>query len=48
MAQGEIETGFENNLQHLERVGKGSAVANEIFGLVGKSLFFAVFSREDI
>jgi CRP-like cAMP-binding protein len=48
MAQGGAENSYEHNLQHLDRVGKGSAVANEIFGLVGKSLFFAEFSREDI
>jgi CRP-like cAMP-binding protein len=48
MAQGGMETGYEHSLQHLERLGKGAAVANEIFGLVGRSLFFAEFSREDI
>ena len=48
MAQGGSETGNEHSLRHLERFGKGAAVANEIFGLVGKSLFFAEFSREDI
>jgi CRP/FNR family cyclic AMP-dependent transcriptional regulator len=36
------------SLRNLERVGKGTAIADEIFGLVGKSLFFAEFSREDI
>jgi CRP-like cAMP-binding protein len=35
-------------LRHLERVGKGTVIANEIFGLVGRSQFFAEFSREDI
>ncbi|HKU70758.1 MAG TPA: cyclic nucleotide-binding domain-containing protein [Burkholderiales bacterium] len=49
MAQdGTERNSHEYNLRHLERVGQGSAVANEIFGLVGKSLFFAEFSREDI
>jgi CRP/FNR family transcriptional regulator, cyclic AMP receptor protein len=48
MAQDGNEGDSENNLRHLERVGKGSAVADEIFGLVGRSLFFAEFSREDI
>ena len=43
-----MESGYEQSLKHLERFGKGAAVANEIFGLVGKSLFFAEFSREDI
>ncbi len=36
------------SLQSLERVGKGTAIADEIFSLVGSSLFFAEFSREDI
>lgn len=35
-------------LRTLERVGKGTAIADEIFGLVGRSLFFAEFSHEDI
>src|SRR5258706_15270432 len=35
-------------LGQLERVGKGTAIADEIYGLVGKSLFFAEFSHEDI
>ncbi|MBI1964811.1 MAG: cyclic nucleotide-binding domain-containing protein [Betaproteobacteria bacterium] len=50
MAQDDVETTIPGRslLQHLERVGKGAAVADEIFGLVGKSLFFAEFSREDI
>ena len=38
----------QSGLQHLERVGKGTAIADEIYGLVGKSLFFAEFSREDV
>ena len=38
----------QGHLQHLEQVGKGAAIANEIFGLVGRSQFFAEFSREDI
>ena len=49
-----VETGMGSGsdtgpgLRHLEQVGKGTALANEIFGLVGRSLFFAEFSREDI
>jgi len=35
------------SLPSLERIGKGTAIANEIFSLVGRSLFFAEFSRED-
>ena len=48
MAQDGLETGNDQNLQHLQRAGKGSAITDEIFGLVGRSLFFAEFSREDI
>ena len=32
----------------LEKVGQGTALADEIFGLVGRYPFFAEFSREDI
>jgi CRP-like cAMP-binding protein len=48
MAQAAIEASPDPSLRHLERVGKGTAIAEEIYGLVGKSLFFAEFSREDI
>jgi CRP-like cAMP-binding protein len=50
MAETAIEASPDRTggLAHLERVGKGTAVADEIYGLVGKSLFFAEFSREDI
>ena len=50
----DVETGTGSGsdtgpgLRHLEQVGRGTALANEIFGLVGRSLFFAEFSREDI
>ena len=37
-----------SNLAKLERVGAGTAVADEISGLVGKSQFFTEFSEEDI
>ncbi len=43
-----MEAGPDQGLGRLERVGKGSAIADQIYGLVGKSLFFAEFSREDI
>ena len=36
------------SLSFLERAGSGSAIAGVIFGLVGRSPFFAEFSREDI
>ena len=50
MAQEDVEatTPGRSLLRHLTRIGKGTALANEIFGLVGRSLFFAEFSREDI
>lgn len=38
----------QSNLAKLERVGSGAAIAGEIFGLVGKSQFFAEFSQDDI
>ena len=38
----------EGDLGHLEFVGNGTAIADEIYGLVGQSVFFAEFSREDI
>ena len=38
----------QGSLQDLEQIGKGAEVANQIFGLVGRSQFFAEFSREDI
>jgi len=48
MAQAVMEARSDPGLERLERVGKGSAIADQIYGLVGKSLFFAEFSREDI
>jgi CRP/FNR family transcriptional regulator, cyclic AMP receptor protein len=38
----------QGNLAKLERVGDGATIAGEIFGLVGKSQFFAEFSQDDI
>ena len=48
MAQALMEPAPDLGLGHLERVGKGTAIADQIYGLVGRSLFFAEFSREDI
>ena len=49
MAQNNTETSTGRGaLESLERVGKGTAIAETIFGMVGRSLFFAEFSREDI
>ena len=48
MAEAMMDADAELGLDHLERVGKGTAIAEEIYSLVGKSLFFAEFSREDI
>jgi CRP/FNR family transcriptional regulator, cyclic AMP receptor protein len=51
MAQKEHESERESdqdNLSQLERVNKGAALTDKIFSLVGRSQFFAEFSREDI
>ena len=48
MAQAVMEESSDPGLDHLERVGKGTAITDQIHGLVGRSLFFAEFSREDI
>ena len=49
MAEDVVESHLEtNDLSEHSRVGKGTAIAEQIYGLVGKSLFFAEFSREDI
>ena len=48
MVDSATEMEADPGLAHLERVGKGTAIAEQIFGLVGKSNFFAEFSREDI
>lgn len=45
----DIETASDQgNLAKLERLGEGTALTDEIYGLVGRSPFFAEFSREDI
>lgn len=49
MAQDDTDTSTgRGSLENLQRVGKGNAIAETIFGLVGRSPFFAEFSREDI
>ena len=49
MAQGWIEgVPGQSRLPQFQRIGNGTAFADQIFGLVGRSLFFAEFSREDI
>ena len=49
MAQDVLESPTDTGgLSQLIRVGKGTAIADQIYGLVGRSLFFAEFSREDI
>jgi len=50
MAQDETQfaASDQDNLLRLERIGKGTVLAREISDLVGKSQFFAEFSREDI
>jgi CRP/FNR family transcriptional regulator, cyclic AMP receptor protein len=49
MAQDDLSAmNVRSPLARLERMGAGTTIASEIFGLVGKSQFFAEFSREDI
>lgn len=48
MADDTLTATDQGNLAKLERVGAGTAIAGEIFGLVGKSQFFTEFSEEDI
>jgi CRP-like cAMP-binding protein len=49
MAQDESELASDlTNLLRLENIGKGTALAGEMSGLVGRSQFFAEFSRDDI
>jgi len=49
MAQDELELASDQgNLLGLEKVNKDAALAEEVFGLVGQSQFFAEFSRDDI
>jgi CRP/FNR family cyclic AMP-dependent transcriptional regulator len=38
----------QGNLLRFERVGKGTAVIGDISAMIGRSPFFAEFSREDI
>jgi len=42
------EQSDRKRLETLEDLGEGSAYAGAIFGLVGRSQFFAEFTREDI
>ena len=48
MAQAAMAGGLDQGLAQMERVGKGTAIADQIYGLVGRSLFFAEFSRDDV
>ena len=48
MSEGNFTATDQSNLAKLERVGAGTAIATEIFGLVGRSQFFTEFSKEDI
>jgi CRP-like cAMP-binding protein len=47
MALDATETG-QVHLKHLEQVGKATTKTDQIYALVGRSPFFAEFSREDI
>lgn len=44
----ELVASDQDNLLRLEKIGKGTVLAREISDLVGKSQFFAEFSRDDI
>lgn len=44
----DITPSDQGNLERLERIGAGTAITAEIFGLVGRSQFFTEFSKEDI
>ena len=48
MADDTLTASDQGNLAKLQRVGAGTAISGEIFGLVGKSQFFTEFSEEDI
>lgn len=48
MSEGNFTATDQSNLAKLERVGAGTAIATEIFGIVGRSQFFTEFSKEDI
>src|SRR5262245_60874610 len=48
MAQPLPGTSTGPGLEQMEQLGKGTAIADQIYGLVGRSLFFAEFSREDV
>lgn len=49
MAQDELETVSDRgSLRKFEQVSKGAVLTDQIFGLVGKSPFFAEFSHDDI
>jgi CRP/FNR family transcriptional regulator, cyclic AMP receptor protein len=49
MAQDLMESPTETGgLSRHNLVGKGTTISEQIYGLVGRSLFFAEFSREDI
>jgi len=48
MADDTLTATDQGNLAKLQRVGAGTAISGEIFGLVGKSQFFTEFSEEDI
>lgn len=48
MADTEIETPQNTPLRVLEHLGEGTALAQQIFDMIGHSKFFADFTREDV
>lgn len=48
MADTDIETPQNSLLKVLEHLGEGTALAQQIFDMIGHSKFFADFTREDV
>ena len=48
MADTEIQEPQNALLQILEHLGEGTALAQQIFDMIGHSKFFADFTREDV
>ena len=44
----EETSSIHNRLATLEQLGEGTVVAEQIFGMIGHSLFFAELDREDV
>ena len=48
MAESDLQVSQNAILQTLEHLGEGTALAQQIFDMIGHSKFFADFTREDI